>query len=76
MHELWFCRECTAENDPGEKTPLNKVIIFVFFARTTYSCTDVTWTISAMPLLCFWAFNRGSSVYAGSESSWISSKIS
>ncbi len=56
---------------------LNEVIIFVFFAyKKVFSTTVVTWTNNV--LTTFLGLERGScvAVYAGSESSRISSKIS
>ncbi len=70
------------KTDTEEKTLLNKVIIFVFFSHKKYShsfiklrsTTDVTWTI----FTTFLGLERGRTlaVYAGSENSRISSKIS
>ncbi len=71
----WICFE--------EKKLLNKVVIFVFFAHKSYSCSFIKlwlnhWChmVYFMSLLPFWALNVVVAVYAGSESSQISSKIS
>ncbi len=65
IQQRYSC-ERTSKTDTEEKKLLNKVIIFVFFARKKYSRSfitlqlnhmDVTWTILTMSLLPFWALN-------------------
>ncbi len=74
-----------AETDPEEKKSLNKVLIFVFFAHKKYSHSFITLWLNHwchmdyfINVLIFLGLERGSCVahYAGSEISWISSKIS
>ncbi len=71
------------EEDMEEKNLLNKVIIFIFFAHKKYSRSFIKLSLYHWchmddfndVLTTFWTLNVVA-VYAGSESSWISSKIS
>ncbi len=76
-----------AETDTEEKKSLNKVIIFVFFVHKKYYRNFITLRLNHCrchmdyfndDLTTFLGLERVSSiaVYAGLESSWISSKIS
>ncbi len=80
----WYCRECALNSDTEEKKSLNKVIIFVFFAHTKYSRSFIKLMLNHWchmnyfndVLTTFLGLERVScfAVYAGSESSRISSK--
>ncbi len=62
--------------DTEEKTFLNKVVMFYFFALKSIHVQKVKLTILTMSLIPFWTLNVVVAVYAGSESSRISSNIS
>ncbi len=81
----WYSRERVSKIDMEEKKLLNKVIIFVFFAHKKYSRSFIKLRLNHRchdyfnnVLTTFLGLERGScvAVYGGSESSWISSKIS
>ncbi len=83
---LWYSRECALKTDTEEKKLLNKVIIFVFFAHKKYSHSFIKLQLNHWchidyfndVLTTLLDLECGScvAVYGGSESSWISSKIS
>ncbi len=85
---LWAKNCCVraSKADMEEKKLLNKVVIFVFFSHKKYYCSFIKLRLNHWchmdyfndVLTTFLGLERGSciSVYAGSESSRISSKIS
>ncbi len=78
-HASWFSCEHTTKNDTEEKTLLNKVVIFVFFAHKKYSRSFITLRLYHWchmdyfndVLTTFLGLQRVSflAVYGGSESS-------
>ncbi len=81
----WYSHEQALKTNMEEKILLNKVVIFVFFAHKKSSCSFVKFWLNHRfhmdyfndVLTTFLGLERGScvAVYAGSESSQISLKI-
>ncbi len=86
---VWFylyVQLCVSKTDMEEKRLLNKVVIFVFFAHKKYSRSFMVEQLNhwchmdyfndALTTFLDLEHDISFAVYAGSESSWISSKMS